>query len=103
MHSIAELSLNDDESLVLCRCNGRSPSLSELPFCYTGDTWENVTLNEFIDCPQNLARNRQTRMLANLSLVNCYRFVFSLVNCYRFVFSLVNCYRFVLSFAYSNR
>uniref|UniRef100_A0A915D8P7 Heparan-sulfate 6-O-sulfotransferase n=1 Tax=Ditylenchus dipsaci TaxID=166011 RepID=A0A915D8P7_9BILA len=31
-----------------------------------------VELNEFISCPFNLAFNRQTRMLADLTLVNCY-------------------------------
>ena len=32
----------------------------------------NVSLAEFMACPHNLAINRQTRMLANLSLVGCY-------------------------------
>jgi hypothetical protein len=31
-----------------------------------------VTLHEFLSCPYNLAFNRQTRMLADLSLVHCY-------------------------------
>jgi len=31
-----------------------------------------VTLDEFMDCPHNLATNRQTRMLANLLLIGCY-------------------------------
>ena len=31
-----------------------------------------VTLEEFTSCPHNLAFNRQTRMLADLDLVNCY-------------------------------
>ncbi|XP_067943988.1 heparan-sulfate 6-O-sulfotransferase 2-like isoform X2 [Watersipora subatra] len=54
------------------RCNGRSPSIKELPFCFSGDSWRNVTLEEFLNCPHNLARNRQTRMLANLSVIDCY-------------------------------
>ena len=29
-------------------------------------------MDEFLDCPYNLANNRQTRMLANLSLSGCY-------------------------------
>ena len=33
---------------------------------------QGVTLKEFMDCKHNLAFNRQTRMLANLSKVNCY-------------------------------
>jgi len=31
-----------------------------------------VTLQEFMSCKHNLANNRQTRMLANLTLVGCY-------------------------------
>lgn len=53
-------------------CDGRSPTLSELPSCYSGDDWSGCTLQEFLDCPYNLASNRQTRMLADLSLVGCY-------------------------------
>ncbi|XP_067662149.1 heparan-sulfate 6-O-sulfotransferase 3-B-like [Haliotis asinina] len=52
-------------------CNGRSPTTEELPRCFDGD-WKNVTLQEFMDCQSNLAVNRQTRMLANLSIVDCY-------------------------------
>ncbi|XP_038159924.1 heparan-sulfate 6-O-sulfotransferase 2 isoform X1 [Cyprinodon tularosa] len=53
-------------------CDGRSPTLSELPGCYSGDDWSGCSLQEFMDCPYNLANNRQTRMLADLSLVGCY-------------------------------
>uniref|UniRef100_A0A3P9I6G0 Heparan-sulfate 6-O-sulfotransferase n=1 Tax=Oryzias latipes TaxID=8090 RepID=A0A3P9I6G0_ORYLA len=53
-------------------CDGRSPTLSELPSCYSGDDWSGCSLQEFMDCPYNLANNRQTRMLADLSLVGCY-------------------------------
>ncbi|XP_029967096.1 heparan-sulfate 6-O-sulfotransferase 2 [Salarias fasciatus] len=53
-------------------CDGRSPTLSELPSCYSGDDWSGCSLKEFMDCPYNLANNRQTRMLADLSLVGCY-------------------------------
>lgn len=53
-------------------CNGRQATLDEVPFCFESETWEGVTLNEFINCRDNLANNRQTRMLANLSKVNCY-------------------------------
>ncbi|XP_045887509.1 heparan-sulfate 6-O-sulfotransferase 2 isoform X1 [Micropterus dolomieu] len=53
-------------------CDGRSPTLSELPSCYSGDDWSGCSLQEFMDCPFNLANNRQTRMLADLSLVGCY-------------------------------
>lgn len=53
-------------------CNGRQASLEEVPFCFEGSTWEDVSLEEFMKCKFNLANNRQTRMLANLSKVNCY-------------------------------
>ncbi|XP_028444732.1 heparan-sulfate 6-O-sulfotransferase 2 isoform X2 [Perca flavescens] len=53
-------------------CDGRSPTLFELPSCYSGDDWSGCSLQEFMDCPYNLANNRQTRMLADLSLVGCY-------------------------------
>ncbi|XP_056610067.1 heparan-sulfate 6-O-sulfotransferase 3-B [Triplophysa dalaica] len=53
-------------------CDGRSPTQDELPTCYSGEDWSGVTLHEFMDCPYNLANNRQVRMLADLSLVGCY-------------------------------
>lgn len=53
-------------------CNGRDATLEEVPFCYEGVNWRGVSLDEFIACPHNMARNRQVRMIANLSLVNCY-------------------------------
>lgn len=53
-------------------CDGRSPTQDELPTCYSGDDWSGVTLTEFMNCPSNLASNRQVRMLADLSLVGCY-------------------------------
>jgi hypothetical protein len=54
------------------KCNGRTPTRKELPPCYKGDSWEDVTVNEFIECKSNLALNRQARMLADLTLVHCY-------------------------------
>ncbi|CAM4720662.1 heparan-sulfate 6-O-sulfotransferase 2 [Lepidochelys kempii] len=53
-------------------CDGRSPTTEELPSCYTGDDWSGCSLKEFMDCPYNLANNRQVRMLSDLSLVGCY-------------------------------
>ncbi|XP_015782998.1 heparan-sulfate 6-O-sulfotransferase 2 [Tetranychus urticae] len=53
-------------------CGGRPPAPEEIQPCYTGDDWSNVSLQEFISCPYNLAINRQTRMLADLTLVGCY-------------------------------
>ncbi|CAH1245541.1 HS6ST1 [Branchiostoma lanceolatum] len=52
-------------------CDGKMPSEKELPSCFD-DNWVGVGLDEFTDCPWNLANNRQTRMLADLSLVGCY-------------------------------
>ena len=39
---------------------------------FTEENWIDVTLDEFADCESNLASNRQTRMMADLALVNCY-------------------------------
>ncbi|XP_043913235.1 heparan-sulfate 6-O-sulfotransferase 2-like [Protopterus annectens] len=57
-------------------CDGRSPTSDELPSCYSGDDWSGCSLKEFMDCPYNLANNRQVRMLADLSLVGCYNLSF---------------------------
>ena len=35
---------------------------------------QTTTMQEWISCPNNLALNRQTRMLADLSLVDCYNY-----------------------------
>ncbi|KAI4903273.1 hypothetical protein NFI96_007086 [Prochilodus magdalenae] len=53
-------------------CDGRTPTPQELPYCYEGSDWSGCTLQQFMDCPYNLANNRQVRMLADLSLVGCY-------------------------------
>ena len=53
-------------------CNGRPPLPEELPKCYSGPDWRSVKIDEFMNCSSNLAINRQTRMLADLELVNCY-------------------------------
>ena len=53
-------------------CNGRRATPKEIPKCYKGDDWRDVTMTQFINCSSNLAINRQTRMLADLTLVNCY-------------------------------
>lgn len=54
------------------RCNGRSPTKEELPLCFERENLSDITFEEFIGCPWNLAFNRQTRMLADLRRVNCY-------------------------------
>ncbi|CAG7787013.1 unnamed protein product [Allacma fusca] len=53
-------------------CNGKLATAEEIGNCYPGRTWTGVTLADFLNCPYNLAFNRQTRMLADLSLVGCY-------------------------------
>ncbi|XP_061571470.1 heparan-sulfate 6-O-sulfotransferase 3-B-like [Cololabis saira] len=53
-------------------CDGRPPTQDELPSCYSGEDWTGVPLADFMNCPSNLANNRQVRMLADLSLVGCY-------------------------------
>ncbi|XP_053565721.1 heparan-sulfate 6-O-sulfotransferase 1 [Bombina bombina] len=57
-------------------CDGRTPTPEELPPCYEGTDWSGCTLQEFMECPYNLANNRQVRMLADLSLVGCYNMSF---------------------------
>ncbi|XP_048250638.1 heparan-sulfate 6-O-sulfotransferase 3-B-like [Haliotis rufescens] len=53
-------------------CNGRPATEKEVPPCFNTTNWFHVTLQDFMDCASNLAINRQTRMLANLSIVGCY-------------------------------
>jgi len=57
------------------RCGNQSWA-DVLPKCYEDDgdlsDWSGVGIGEFMDCEDNLAANRQTRMLADLELVNCY-------------------------------
>ncbi len=42
-------------------CDGRTPTPEELPSCYEGSDWSGCTLQQFMDCPYNLANNRQVR------------------------------------------
>ena len=53
-------------------CDGKPATEEEVPPCYAGDDWSGVTLRQFSSCPSNMAFNRQTRMLSDLRLVNCY-------------------------------
>lgn len=53
-------------------CGGKEATRKEIPPCYDDIDWAGVTLDEFTDCKSNMATNRQTRMLADLSLVSCY-------------------------------
>ncbi|XP_059154946.1 heparan-sulfate 6-O-sulfotransferase 3-B-like [Physella acuta] len=54
------------------KCNQRYATREELHLCADGGPWLNVSFDDFIGCKYNLGFNRMTRMLANLSLVNCY-------------------------------
>ncbi|XP_067670214.1 heparan-sulfate 6-O-sulfotransferase 2-like [Haliotis asinina] len=51
-------------------CQGQFPSQQDLWDCSEGP--RNLTLGRYLSCRSNLAINRQTRMLADLRLVNCY-------------------------------
>ncbi|XP_060535669.1 heparan-sulfate 6-O-sulfotransferase 2 [Cylas formicarius] len=53
-------------------CKGRAATFDEIPPCYEGEDWEGVEIEDFINCKSNLAKNRQTRMLADLELIGCY-------------------------------
>uniref|UniRef100_A0A1I8BM28 Heparan-sulfate 6-O-sulfotransferase n=1 Tax=Meloidogyne hapla TaxID=6305 RepID=A0A1I8BM28_MELHA len=44
--------------------------------CFESDI-KDIELDEFLNCPNNLAFNRQTRMLADLTLIGCDNLVFS--------------------------
>lgn len=60
-------------------CKGKPASIDELPLCFDPRIgWDGVSLEEFIGCPYNLAFNRQTRMLADLTLVDCYKNIHAL-------------------------
>ncbi|VDP69859.1 unnamed protein product [Schistosoma mattheei] len=60
------------------RCNKQYPPLEHYKPCYFNEEIvenipSNVSIKSVIDCPYNLASNRQTRMLANLSILGCYK------------------------------
>jgi heparan sulfate 6-O-sulfotransferase HS6ST1 len=62
--------LNDElKKFNLDGIQNKSLSLNK---CYSGNDWKNVKLNDYINCNVNLAINRQTRMLADLSKVGCF-------------------------------
>lgn len=42
-------------------CDGRTPTPEELPSCYEGSDWSGCTLQQFMECPYNLANNRQVQ------------------------------------------
>ncbi|CAI2722711.1 unnamed protein product [Schistosoma spindalis] len=60
------------------RCNKQYPPPEHYKPCYFNEEIvenisSNVSIKSVIDCPYNLASNRQTRMLANLSSLGCYK------------------------------
>ncbi|CAH8436976.1 unnamed protein product [Heterobilharzia americana] len=63
------------------RCNRQPPPTEHYKPCrfYKDEqdinpaAWYNVSIQSFMQCPYNLAHNRQTRMLANLSHLECYK------------------------------
>ena len=52
-------------------CGGKE--VKSIPKCYFK---REITINEFLNCSNNLAINRQTRMLSDLTLVGCYNNTF---------------------------
>lgn len=43
-------------------CNGKAAAKSDVAPCYDEeDTWEGVSLKDFMSCKSNMAINRQTR------------------------------------------
>lgn len=60
-----------------CQQQKMNPEL--VPPCYEGyyerKPWSDVTFEDFISCPYNQAINRQTRMITDLTLVECYKHV----------------------------
>ncbi|KAG7261740.1 hypothetical protein CRUP_023727, partial [Coryphaenoides rupestris] len=48
-------------------CDGRTPTPEELPACYEGSDWSGCTLQQFMDCPYNLANNRQIQRIEELN------------------------------------
>ncbi|XP_052216167.1 heparan-sulfate 6-O-sulfotransferase 1-A-like isoform X3 [Dreissena polymorpha] len=53
------------------QCGGKRVELFDIRPCFY-DTWHGVSLDEFMECRDNLAVNRQTRMIADLTKSNCY-------------------------------
>ena len=54
-------------------CKSKSYARKFSP-CYDSENWAGVPLQDFVRCEDNFANNRQTRMLADLSKVDCDHF-----------------------------
>jgi len=59
------------------KCQDQIMTPELVPPCYKGyyehKPWPNLTFEKFISCSYNQAINRQTRMIADLTLVGCYK------------------------------
>jgi len=59
------------------KCGKGEMSPDQVPPCYDGyyeqKSWPDLTFEKFISCPYNQGINRQTIMLADLTLIDCYK------------------------------
>ena len=58
------------------KCGGKKVTDSEMPPCYPrfyeGESWPKLTLNDYLACKSNWAKNRQVMWLAELETAGCY-------------------------------
>ena len=81
-------------------CGGKTHSQLNTQCFQNEDDWEGVELEDFVACKTNLAYNRQTRMLADLSLVGCYQNIFNLSE--KGYERFVNLYFYIISTKFSD-
>ncbi|XP_065915830.1 heparan-sulfate 6-O-sulfotransferase 1-A-like [Dysidea avara] len=69
------------------KCRNSVMSPDKVPPCYKGyydgESWPDLTFEKFISCPYNQGFNRQTMMLADLTLIGCYRNMRSLTKSHK--------------------
>jgi len=69
------------------KCHNSVMSPDQVPPCYKGyydhKPWPDLTFEKFISCPYNQGINRQTIMLADLTLIGCYRNMRSLTKTHK--------------------
>jgi len=69
------------------KCRNSVMSPDQVPPCYKGyydrESWPDLTFEKFISCPYNQGINRQTIMLADLTLIGCYRNMRSLTKTHK--------------------
>lgn len=56
----------------LLGCGNGLAEWADIRPCFLTESWRGVTLDDFMNCKYNLATNRMTRMLADLTLSDCY-------------------------------